>query len=88
MAGYKYGGEEERVSDPGDDGFSIAPSDTEKLEEIPKYLYVAGAGDLHLKGRGKNRVVVLTNVPAGVFVPFRPEYVMAATTATGIVGIL
>lgn len=88
MAGYEYNGVRESVSDPGDDGFDIVPSDSAALEEIPKYLYVGGAGDLHLKGRGKNRTVVLVGVPAGSLIPFRPEFVLAATTATDIVGIL
>lgn len=72
---------------PGVRWFSVTPSDTESLAALPRCLYVGGAGDLALVSTFDDEVV-LKNVPAGTFLPFRADKVLATgTTATYIVAI-
>lgn len=50
-------------------------------------LYVSGTGDLSVVG-GDGQTVVLAAVPAGFILPMQVTKVLAATTATGIVGFV
>lgn len=90
MSRYTYGGESERVSDPGDDGFAVVPSDDDALPSLPKYLYVGVGGDVAVKGPGEGALPLLhKNVPSGSYLAFRAKYVMdTGTTATNILAIL
>lgn len=68
------------------DYFDIVPSDVTLLKNL-QYLRIGGAGNLVLKGRGASAPTASIAVAAGEYVPFGDGYVMAATTATAIVGI-
>lgn len=79
---YSYG-----LDQPGIRWFSVTPDDTNSLTAKPRCLYVGGSGDVAITNVFGDSVV-LKNVPAGAFLPFRPDKVLATgTTATGIVAI-
>lgn len=67
------------------DYFDVVPSDGTLLKNL-EYLRIGGAGNLVLKGRSASAPTSAIAVAAGEYVPFGDGYVMAATTATGIVG--
>lgn len=71
--------------DPLTDGFAITPADTD-LECVTRALYVGGTGTLVLKMRS-GRTVTLSNAAVG-WHPVQVIQVMAASTATGIVGMI
>lgn len=71
---------------PHEKATAITPGDGE-LAELPRALWVGGAGNLSLKFAGSNTVVVISAVPAGTYVQLRPTHIMAATTATNIVAL-
>lgn len=82
--GYKFGGEDERVSDPADTGYAVTPDDDAALDPKPKYLYVGTGGDLILEG-ADGVELPHRNVPSGSYVPFRAAKVLeTGTTATDI----
>lgn len=68
---------------PARDAAAISPS-AAPLPEIPRAIYVGGAGDLVVDfGDG---AVTLT-VAAGAVLPIRPPFVLPATTATNLVAL-
>lgn len=72
---------------PGVRWFSVTPSDTDSLPALPRCLYVGGAGDMVVISKFGDSVM-LKNIPAGTFVPFRADKILATgTTATYIVAI-
>lgn len=73
--------------------FAVTPSDTASIagpnseDNIPRGVYVGGAGDLAIKC-GDDDAVTLVGVVAGSLLPIRPTRIMAAnTTATNIVAV-
>ena len=64
--------------------FEITPADVD-LDVIPRCIRVGGDGDLVIKDR--DDVVITYSVLAGEMFVFMPKQVMAATTATGLVGL-
>lgn len=63
--------------------FAITKHDTNELAQVPRAIWVGGAGDIALDG------VVLKAVPAGTLLPVSPSKVNATgTTATDIVGLV
>lgn len=72
---------------PGSSLFAITPADSD-LPALVRALYVGTGGDLVLLAKDDAAPVTLPNVPSGSFVPVRTRRVMAATTASGIVGIV
>ena len=83
MSRYTFGGEKEKVGDPGNDGFAVVPSDDTPLSEVPKYLYVGTGGDVAVQGREGGDILMHRNVPSGGYVAFRPRYVRATGTTAG-----
>lgn len=72
--------------DPASRWFPITPSDTVDLAEIPKEIYVGGAGNI--TALGFDGVSGTFAVTAGQILRIRPARVMAAgTSATGLVGL-
>lgn len=82
FADYTYG-----LDQPAVRWFTVTPSDSNALFAQPRCLYVGGAGDVVLTNRFGD-TVTLKNVPAGSFLPVRPDAVMfTGTTATNIVAL-
>lgn len=65
--------------------FAITPADT-ALATVPDAIYVGGAGAI--VARGSNAVDATFTVTAGQILPIRPTQVRAASTATGIIGLV
>ncbi len=65
--------------------FDIVPANT-ALSATPDAIYVGGAGNLVL--RGSDGVDATLAVMAGQMLPVSPAQVRAATTATGLVGLI
>lgn len=69
---------------------TITPSDTVDLTELPKAIYVGGAGDITMIGVDAPAAatgIAWKGVPAASMLPVRPRRVLATgTTATLIVG--
>jgi len=75
------------VSAPARHAFAVVPHDGDPLAQVPKALWVSGAGTITLRAVESGADVVLT-VGAGQILPIRVSHVRAAgTTATGIVGL-
>lgn len=67
--------------------FDITPSDSVDLAEVPRGIWVGGAGDLVVTGLTGD--VTFQSVPAGTMLPIAPTRVKATgTTATSLVGVL
>lgn len=68
---------------------SITPSDGTDLYDLRiRGVYVGGTGDLVFQGLRDTDPVTLAAVPAGSLLPIMPRKVMAATTATLLVGFI
>jgi hypothetical protein len=78
-------------SGPASTGVAITKSDSTAISF--RALWVGGAGDLSLiflndtSNNGAGTAVTIAAVPAGTLLPFAVRRVMAATTATLIVGL-
>lgn len=66
--------------------FAITESDTTKFHK-PTTVYVGVTGDVVVKDWHSATTVTYKNVPAGSTLPVEVEQVLAATTATDLVGI-
>lgn len=64
----------------------VTPNDSTLLQGL-QFLRIGGAGNLVLKSAEGPTATVTLAVTAGEYVPFGAGYVMAASTATGIVGM-
>lgn len=71
---------------PAEHGFAITPDNANDLAEVTRAIYVGTGGTLVLRMRS-GAEVTLANVPAGVVLPVRAMRVLAATTATDLVGL-
>lgn len=69
-------------------GFAITPSDSTIFTDLTRYIWVGATGHLDVVLAGTDDVVVLGHVPAGTLLPLCVRKVMAATTATELVGLL
>lgn len=72
---------------PYKEGFAITKSDTVRLTWLPRAIYVGGAGDIAVKFPGSDTVVTFTAPTVGKPLRIRPEYIMAATTATLLIAL-
>lgn len=73
--------------------FAITKSDstnylTDSALVVPKALYIGGGGDLVVQMVGDAGTVTLAGVAGGSVLPIRVQRVLAATTATNIVGLV
>lgn len=66
---------------------AITKSDSTVLSPTPRAIYVGGAGDLAVT-MIDGTTVTFSGVPAGTTLPIRCSKVMAATTATNILGLI
>jgi hypothetical protein len=70
------------------DFFAITPAQAD-LSQVPRAIWVGGAGDLQVVGTTGASPIVLKAVPAGTLLPISPTQVMSTlTTATSIVGLV
>ncbi len=77
----------ETLTAPATAAEALMPSDTVPLTFVTRALYVGQGGDVTLRLRSDD-VVVLRNLQAGVIYPLRIVQVMATgTTAADLVGL-
>lgn len=70
------------------DAVAITTSDSTVYNPLLSGLYIGGAGDVTVKGRGGN-AVTFKAVPAGTILPINVTAVMQTnTTATNITGFM
>ena len=81
------------IQQPGRHAANITPNDSRDLANIPRGIYVGGAGDLDVTMLGEGEVgsggrVTFVGLLAGSIIPIRVSRVWAAgTTATNLRGI-
>lgn len=66
-------------------GLAITPSDT--VDQAYSAIYVGGAGDVVVTMEAGGTVVTFKAPPVGTILPIRVKRVMAATTATLLIGL-
>lgn len=72
---------------PYNDGFAITKSDDNELAQVTRAIYVGGAGNIALVTE-KGNTITLNGVLAGTILNIRAVKVLAATTATNLVGLV
>jgi hypothetical protein len=69
-------------------GFAITPSDsTVFTTNRPRMIWVGGTGNVAVMMAGDTVAITFTAVPAGTMLPVNVTRVMAATTATLLIGL-
>ena len=67
---------------------TITPNDATDLSPAKiRGIYVGGAGNLAVQGFNDDDTITFVAVPAGTLLPIMVKKVMAATTATNLVGL-
>lgn len=77
-------------SDPYREAVAITPDDFTDLEDLPRALWVGGAGNINvLMDKGQpGEEVVLSGIVAGTLIPVRVKRILnTSTTATLIVAL-
>jgi hypothetical protein len=83
----KFGGADSLTA-PATDAVAVVPHDSNPIANVPKALYVGGAGDITMRGVGGSSDTLGKSVPAGSILPFRATIVRATgTTATAILAL-
>ena len=72
---------------PYNDGFAITKSDTDELPQVTRGIYVGVTGNISLVTERGN-TIVLKGALAGTILNVRAVKVLAATTATDLVGLV
>lgn len=76
------------LSSPATRGLAVTPHDTNPLTDVPRCLFVGGAGAIVMRLRDDAADVTLTGVTAGSVLHVRPTHVrLTGTTATNIVAL-
>lgn len=82
---------EKDLSQPAVNGFAVTPG-ASPLADVPRALWVGGAGDLNVTFLGLDEeagnTVLIKGVTAGTVLPIRVTHVLAGTTATDIVALI
>lgn len=87
MADY-FSSSADSVSAPARRAVAVVPHDSNALIDIPKALYVGGAGQVTMRGVDGGVDQAWKNVAAGTILPLRAQYVRATgTTATDILAL-
>jgi hypothetical protein len=74
---------------PARTAFTITPSDTTDLENVPRGIMVNATGDVKVDFVDSGTAIVLPGLLVGVVYPFRVTRVYdTGTTATGLVGLI
>ena len=67
--------------------FTIVPSDSQPLPELPKGIYVGTGGDVTLRGVNATADVTYRNLPDASYIAVHASHVRATgTTATNLIG--
>jgi type 1 fimbria pilin len=61
----------------------VTPSDDTPLTDIPKAIYVGSGGNIAMRGVAGAADQLWKNVPSGIVLPFRAQYVRATGTTAG-----
>lgn len=75
-----------RSSAPAQNAVAVTPSDT--TVQLYRSLWIGGAGNVSFIPIGGDTAVTLLAVPAGTLLPVAVSKVLAATTATAVVGLI
>lgn len=69
--------------------FSIVPHDTNELAQVPRAIFVGGAGDLAVQGQLDDETVIFKGLAAGQTLVIAPARVLdTGTTATDLVALV
>ena len=71
---------------PAGGGFAVTASDTTAFAQATRAIYVGTGGSLSVELIW-GQTIVLQNVASGTMLPLRARKVLAATTASSIVGL-
>ena len=86
LKAYEY--ESTDLDDPANSAVSVSPSDVTDLTDIPRALYIGGAGDITVNMFGSGAGIVFAGLPAGAILPIRVSRVLATgTTSASIVAL-
>lgn len=64
---------------------AVTPSDSDELVHVARKLYIGGAGNISVVGRGDTAAVVIAVTAGQILEGFFRKVTAAGTTATGIV---
>lgn len=74
---------------PASDFVAITKSDSTDLAALKiRGIYVGGTGDVIVRAVGSSTTITFSAVPVGVILPIFVSRVMAATTASNLVGLV
>ncbi|MBE7731993.1 spike base protein, RCAP_Rcc01079 family [Devosia faecipullorum] len=71
---------------PASGAYSVTPSDSAALSIVPRALYIGIGGSLSVEMKWGG-IVTFQNLPDGALIPIRAVKVLAASTASAIVGL-
>jgi hypothetical protein len=81
----RYAGMGGDLMSPSGDAAAVVPSDTVDFPNVPRKLWIGGAGNVKINTAAGN-AVTYTGVPAGTYLTIRASRVFATgTSATNIV---
>ena len=84
----RYSANSSGMTGPGDDAFTVTPSDTVDFTVMARALYVGTTGNVVVVTRG-GTTLTFSSVPAGMIIPIRCSRVNSTnTTASNIVGFV
>ncbi|KKB09805.1 spike base protein, RCAP_Rcc01079 family [Devosia chinhatensis] len=72
---------------PATHGFAIVPHDSNDLAEVTRAIFVSGGGNLVVQ-MASGATLNFGGIPAGTLLPIRANRVLAASTASGLVGLV
>lgn len=83
----KFTGHSKGLDSPADSAFAITPHDSNELAQVPRGIYVGGAGTIIATIAGTD--ITFASAQAGSILPIRPTLIKATgTTATSLVGLV
>lgn len=82
----RYGDLSSNLTSPVSGGFAVTPSDSAALPEATRAIYVGSGGSLAVQMLW-GATLTFDNVQSGSVLPLRVTKILAASTATAIVGL-